>query len=296
MKKTLIFTASLTGALLIGCTTQAIRTFYPIKTVNLNQLITSGEYRQKVDNLYVVLDASSSMKEAYHGNAYANDDFPGDSTATKFAVAKEVLHRVNGSLAELNLNAGIRRFGFGPCIGFGLSTLDYEFGRYSPSQWKDSLGQQECVSGGSTMSGAIENAQTDLQKATGEIALLLISDGHDLISSPVPAVQALKAQYGDQLCVYSVWVGNTEDQSGHAMLQQLSDVAGCGFSAPAKNIYSQNDFDGFVKHVFLAQTQAEPEAILEEPADGDDDQDGVLNSRDKCPGTPKGATVNESGC
>ncbi|MDO9139448.1 MAG: OmpA family protein, partial [Methylobacter sp.] len=25
-------------------------------------------------------------------------------------------------------------------------------------------------------------------------------------------------------------------------------------------------------------------------------QDGVLNSRDKCPGTPKGATVNEFGC
>ncbi|MBF0584588.1 MAG: OmpA family protein, partial [Magnetococcales bacterium] len=31
-------------------------------------------------------------------------------------------------------------------------------------------------------------------------------------------------------------------------------------------------------------------------ADGDDDKDGVPNSRDKCPGTPKGAQVDANGC
>lgn len=30
--------------------------------------------------------------------------------------------------------------------------------------------------------------------------------------------------------------------------------------------------------------------------DGDDDQDGVLNSRDKCPGTPTNVMVDEDGC
>lgn len=30
--------------------------------------------------------------------------------------------------------------------------------------------------------------------------------------------------------------------------------------------------------------------------DGDDDQDGVLNSRDKCPGTPRNLVVDETGC
>jgi outer membrane protein OmpA-like peptidoglycan-associated protein len=30
--------------------------------------------------------------------------------------------------------------------------------------------------------------------------------------------------------------------------------------------------------------------------DGDDDRDGVLNSRDKCPGTPAGAKVDSNGC
>jgi OOP family OmpA-OmpF porin len=32
------------------------------------------------------------------------------------------------------------------------------------------------------------------------------------------------------------------------------------------------------------------------PVDGDDDGDGVLNSRDKCPKTPRGVLVDENGC
>lgn len=43
--------------------------------------------------------------------------------------------------------------------------------------------------------------------------------------------------------------------------------------------------------------KAEPKQ--EEPAkvaDGDDDGDGVPNSRDKCPGTPKGVRVDADGC
>jgi len=46
----------------------------------------------------------------------------------------------------------------------------------------------------------------------------------------------------------------------------------------------------------------EPEPVKEEVketvavVDGDDDQDGVLNSADKCPTTPKGSVVDNEGC
>ncbi len=45
-------------------------------------------------------------------------------------------------------------------------------------------------------------------------------------------------------------------------------------------------------------TPAPVAAIVNEIAkvDGDDDQDGVLNSVDQCPGTPKGTKVNSIGC
>lgn len=37
-------------------------------------------------------------------------------------------------------------------------------------------------------------------------------------------------------------------------------------------------------------------AAVAKPVDGDDDRDGVLNSRDKCPNTPAGAKVDSDGC
>jgi len=42
--------------------------------------------------------------------------------------------------------------------------------------------------------------------------------------------------------------------------------------------------------------KAEPVAAAAAPVDGDDDQDGVLNSKDKCPSTPAGQDVNAYGC
>ena len=39
-----------------------------------------------------------------------------------------------------------------------------------------------------------------------------------------------------------------------------------------------------------------PAPMAAAPVDGDDDQDGVRNSVDKCPGTPTGAKVNSFGC
>ncbi|MBF0272363.1 MAG: OmpA family protein [Magnetococcales bacterium] len=45
---------------------------------------------------------------------------------------------------------------------------------------------------------------------------------------------------------------------------------------------------------FCNTTEVTPEPP--KPVDGDDDRDGVLNSKDQCPGTPMGVRVNEQGC
>jgi OmpA-OmpF porin, OOP family len=39
-----------------------------------------------------------------------------------------------------------------------------------------------------------------------------------------------------------------------------------------------------------------PAPVKMAPVDGDDDRDGVANSKDKCPGTPAGRTVDANGC
>ncbi|HET8704921.1 MAG TPA: OmpA family protein [Pseudomonadales bacterium] len=45
-----------------------------------------------------------------------------------------------------------------------------------------------------------------------------------------------------------------------------------------------------------AEPAPAPAPVVAAPVDGDDDQDGVLNSKDQCPNTPAGAAVDEKGC
>lgn len=58
--------------------------------------------------------------------------------------------------------------------------------------------------------------------------------------------------------------------------------------------YSRSAFD-FLAALGLTYKFA-PKDAAPEPIDGDDDQDGVLNSRDKCPGTPINVMVDNDGC
>lgn len=300
MKKHLLLTTALASYVLSGCTLQPIRTFESPTIVNLNNLVQSGEYQQKADVFYTIMDASSSMAEPYLGNEY-----PGDSTATKFAVEKELVKRINRSTAELKLGAAIRSFGNAPCLSWQTSELVYAADQYSPYNYAKSLGYQECTSTNSPLSDSLTAAERDLQKSSGNISMIVISDGYNLTKSPIPAAQSLKAKYGDRICIYTVWVGNNKDSSGIPVLDEVSKVGGCGFSSLAGDIASERKFDEFTKNVFLtkhAPVIAEPAPVAAPlpvpapPVDGDDDQDGVPNSQDKCPGTPRGATVNKVGC
>ncbi|MEQ1635703.1 MAG: OmpA family protein [Methylococcales bacterium] len=293
MKNCRLIVASCISAVLSGCSIQPIRTFESPTIVNLNQLVESGEYTQKTNVLYTVMDASSSMSEAYQGINY-----PGDSTATKFSVEKVILQRLNKSMADLPLNAvAIRSFGTAPCLSFSDTDLVYGTEKYSKPALHKSLGKTECVSGGSPINSALEAASTDLKKTAGDIAVLILSDGYHFNSSPAPTIKSLKKQYGNRLCVYSIWVGNHKEHEGQAALAALTDLAGCGLAANAEDIASERNFDAFAKEVFLTQAQPvlEP-AAPPAPIDGDQDQDGVPDSRDKCRDTPKGAKVNKDGC
>ncbi|MEO5345227.1 MAG: OmpA family protein [Magnetococcus sp. YQC-9] len=68
----------------------------------------------------------------------------------------------------------------------------------------------------------------------------------------------------------------------------------------AKNGYPQwhpqvsaNQLSAVGTQCFFCSGDAAPP---QPPVDGDDDQDGVLNSKDQCPNTPKGVKVDEKGC
>lgn len=277
MKKILLQATTIASIALTGCATQSINNPQPFQAKDLTPAVSSGQLVQKTDTFFVINDSSSSMSDIYTGSGYTQ--------STKLSVEKEVLSRMNQTIPNISLTSGLRSYGFGPCLSWGYTQLNQAVQNYSASAFDGAINTLKCSSGGTPVASAFEAASADLSSTTGNIAVILLSDGHTFDISPAPAIQALKAQYGDKLCLYTVWVGNEPEAPGQAVLQELSDISGCGFSTTAATIASSDGMADFVTNVFFKPW-----------VEGDADGDGVLDSKDKCPNTPKGAIVDADGC
>lgn len=289
MKKILIIASAILSALISGCASQPLSTFETYHPQDLNEWVSSGQYVQKTDNFFVINDSSSSMAEIYRGIGY-----PAQPSPTKLSVEKEILNRINLSIPNLNLTSSIRSFGFGPCLDWKFTRLNQAPTNYSKSSFGSGIDTLTCASGGTPLDSAIEETTKDLSTTTGNISVLILSDG-EVDTDPVPAVKSIKQRYGDRLCVYTVWVGNEQDAYGQAVLNQLPDIAGCGFGTTAERISSPDGMTNFVQSVFLKAGTPAPTPVAD-CSMLDDDADGINNCNDKCPNTLKGAHVNPLGC
>lgn len=284
MRKILLTAAAITSITLSGCATQAINTFQPFQAKDLNHLVRSGHLQQKKNSFFVINDSSSSMSETYMGTGFA-----GQALSTKLTVEKELLSRMNQTIPNIPLSSGLRSFGYGPCLSWGYTQLNHAVQNHSSATFGNSINTLECSSGGTPVASAFNAAADDLSSAPGNIAVILFSDGHNYDNSPAAAIQTLKELHGNNLCLYTVWVGNEEQQEGQAVLKGLSALSGCGFSTTAGAIASSAGMSNFVTKVFFNHSTPAP-------VDGDADGDGVLDSRDRCPNTPRGAVVDRDGC
>lgn len=251
-----LFTAAAIAAIISGCAAQPMPVFEPFQAQDLNPLLAAG-YTQKVDNFFIINDSSSSMTDGFLGTGYASQP-----DATKFSVEKTILGRINDTIPNLPnpVTESIRSFGFGPCLDNGFTKLNQEPTTYSKTTFSAGIDSLECASGGSPLDDGIVGSTADLAPTTGKIAVLIMSDGHDLDSYGTKEMAAMKSQYGDRLCVYGVWTGNPEEISGLAVLNQLSSIAGCGFAVSAEAISTSEGLGKFVKTIFL-----QPGAITPPP-------------------------------
>lgn len=283
MQKTLTLTALLAGAFLSGCAIQSSNTFQAFQAEDLNAQVKAGLLVQKTNSFFVLNDSSSSMGKTYLNSA--------EYSGTKLDVEKNLLNKFNKTIPDIPLSSGLRSFGMGPCTNWGETKLNQPMQQYSAAGFDSAITSMTCASGGTPLAEALSVSKSDLANASGNIALIVLSDGMDE-TNPVPAAQALKSQYGDRLCIYTVWVGNEkQDALGRESLQMVADASGCGFATDANAISSPAGMSEFVKNVFFsAGSPVKDCSVL------DDDHDGVNNCDDKCPDTPKGAIVDKQGC
>lgn len=118
-------------------------------------------------------------------------------------------------------------------------------------------------------------------------------DNSDYPRTPAEVAKNLKDTYGDRLCIYAIQVGESEE--GRKVLDSVVNIVGCGKVVSAFELSDEDSMKEFVKEVFGYEEVVPP--VVEKPAPPEDsDGDGVIDSLDKCPDTPKGAKVNAMGC
>ncbi len=108
----------------------------------------------------------------------------------------------------------------------------------------------------------------------------------------INATKAMKATYGDRICIYTVLVGDLP--YGGLLLDQIARIGGCGYAVTSDFLASDKNMADFVHDVF---TRSKPRFVEERiEACPDRDGDGVCDQFDECPDTPEGARVDERGC
>jgi OOP family OmpA-OmpF porin len=278
------------SGLLVGCAAQkpAMQDWETaFSPKDLNPMVRSGDYGQKVDNFHVLLDASGSMARTYKGKVKLN-------------YAKDLVSRMNQTIPDLNLQGALRMFGRTSLMREADSKLLYGLTSYTKAGLKEGLNMVGKASGESPMKIGIGGANSDLKGAQGKIALIIVSDGEEERmdhAGAIRAAESMKRQYGDRLCIYTILIG--KDPKGKKLLNKIADAGQCGFSTSAETISSSGGMALFVEKVFLKPLPKKPAPPPPPPRPKmpkDTDNDGVYDDKDRCPDTPLGAKVNMYGC
>ena len=258
--------AVLSAAFLFGCATPQYNP-EPFNPAPLD----ADAYIPAVDAFVVVLDSSSSMNEKHGGRS-------------KYYVARDVVNNMNQTIPPLDYQAGLVIFGSGRCLDYGTAELVYGLSPYSESALASSVNSLECASGNTPMPDGVDVGTGTLDPVSGKTALIIVSDFKEAgYTSMVNFIEGMNADYGDELCIHSIQVG--DNRRGRHLMKDMAEISDCGSAVNAEDIASADAMAGYV-----ADTLLEPAPVL------DSDGDGVPDDIDQCPGTPPGVRVNAVGC
>jgi outer membrane protein OmpA-like peptidoglycan-associated protein len=228
------------------------------------QPIAAVKWNKKAGYLYFILDASSSMGQAY-----------------KLETARGVICNFNKTMPPLDIKVAVRSFGHHEKVSAKYSELMVRPQTYSADAVSGGLAKVSEAGGFSPLDRALKDAASDLKDIQTPIAMLIVSDGKDMGDGSVAAAETLKENHGDRLCIYTVLVGNASE--GQKLLAKIARVTGCGQALTADSLATGAAMNAFVQEVLLAGR-------------ADSDGDGVSDDRDRCPDTSAGVKVDTAGC
>ncbi len=244
------------------------------------------EYMEIVDNFLVILDASGSKFLPYDGQI-------------KLKIAKDIVRRFNQRVPNRPLTGALRRYGFEAGAFSEPTALLYDVGPYSRPAYAAAIEKVRWAGGKSPLALAIDAASDDLSTVTGNMALVIVSDGKIYRGDPTESARRMKNRYGDRLCIYTALVGDLP--FGRNLLKKIADIGGCGYMVTADDLVPDRNMDQWVDDIFNRRRRFQPgpwevDTRVDRGRCPDADGDGVCDGQDMCPGTPKGARVDARGC
>ncbi len=267
---------------------------------------------KKVDNFMIVFDPSASMTQTYeasndcmachdsfkdseyaeqHAREFGGREFAKqddkhytlrcnechqDMLYSKFKFAKNLTNCLNQVIPELDFKGGLKTFGY-PVY----SRLNHGPKYYDTNDYARALKEIFDADGASPLAPTLISVGKDLFNLKGKTALIIISDGQDMDQREVVAAEELKARYGEDLCIYTIMIGN--DPSGKQVLDKIVQAGQCGLAVNGDTLLASEEMENFVRKVFLTKVI-------------DSDNDGVPDYKDDCPDTKPGLKVDENGC
>ncbi|MDY7032612.1 MAG: vWA domain-containing protein, partial [Thermodesulfobacteriota bacterium] len=205
---------------------------------------------KKVDNFMVMFDPSASMTETYvasdecitchvqykdieyasrhsvdrGGPEISEEDAPLtskcqschlDYSYTKFKFAKKIAYCFNQTIPDLKLISALRTFG-SPVY----TMISHGPESYSKEEFGHNLRGILDADGTSPLDHSLKAAKKDWFSVEGKTAVIIISDGKDMDERPVLAAEELKAAYEENICIYTIHVGN--DITGKLTLEKIA--------------------------------------------------------------------------
>ncbi len=267
MKKTWVLGTTL-SVLMIFALTGCV-TFPSTKGLTVGPVVPKANEQIVRDQLIILADATDSL-----------------GVNGAFEYEKALVQGFVGSMPDGKYLSGLNSFAGTPPPTWMKNPL----APYCREGMNKSAAGLKWLGGYTPLATALKGLKKDVEGKGGRGALLVFSDGE--VFSPqavLDACKELKAAHGGELCIYTVHVGNCD--CGKKLLADMATVNGCGKAYDGLTLNSAAALEGLVRDIFFG-----PKAGAPAPGPIDSDGDGVYDDKDQCPGTPKGAKVDERGC